>query len=70
MSTQQIASKENNTSVKNAITYSLDKPEYYESMNEIAIHAKIPKDEKKKKQEDLERYLKNMHRYLHGNNKD
>ena len=64
MSTQQIESKQNNTSVKN------DKPEYYESMNEIAIHVKLPKDEKKKKQEDLERYLKNLDRYLHGNNKD
>jgi hypothetical protein len=70
MNTQQEVSKKKNIKkVSNDITFS-DEPEYYESMNEIAIFSKMTEDDKKKKQEDLERYYKNLYRYLHGNNKD
>ena len=69
MNTQKVVSTQKNKSTASEITYS-DEPEYYESMNEIAIYAKLPDDEKKKKEEDLERYKKNLYRYLHGNNKD
>ena len=69
MNTQNIVSAQKSKSTTTDITYS-DEPEYYESMNEVAIHAKLPGDDKKNKKEELERYLKNLYRYLHGNNKD
>lgn len=50
-------------------TYS-DEPEYYENFNEVAINSKIKLEDKKKDQEEKERYYKNLAHSLYSTNKD